>query len=76
MTNFATLADILSSCVTQVRSDSCSKLFAAATPPKGGAPTDTLTAAESVIRYPWYQPERLFRMLEETYPRARGKNHA
>ena len=73
MANFATLADVLSACVTQVRSDSCSKLFTAATPPKGGAPSDTLAAAESVIRYPWYQPERLIRFLEETYTVPEGK---
>ena len=43
--------------------DACDKLFAAATPPKGNAPTDTLTAAQSIARYPWYQPERLFALL-------------
>lgn len=73
MANFATLADVVSACVTQVTADACSKFFAAATPPRGSVPTDTLTAAESVIRYPWYQPERLFSLLEETYPVPEGK---
>src|SRR5262245_9903830 len=68
MANFATLADVLSGCVTRVTADACSKLFAAATPPKGDAPTDTLTAAQSIARYPWYQPERLFALLGEFYP--------
>src|SRR5262245_55963942 len=60
MANFATLADVLAGCATRVIADACAKLFAAAAPPKGNAPTDTLTAAQSIARYPWYQPERLF----------------
>src|SRR5215475_12971565 len=73
MANFATLADLLAGCVVQVTADSCSKLFAAATPPKGAAPTDTLTAAQSIARYPWYQPDRLFALLGEFYPIPQGK---
>jgi streptogramin lyase len=67
MANFATLANVLAACVTRVTPDACSRLFAAATPPKGSAPTDTLTAAESIARYPWYRPERVFALLE-LYP--------
>jgi len=73
MANFATLADVLSGCVTRVMADACSKLFAAATPPKGSAPTDTLTAAQSIARYPWYQPERLFALLDQFYAIPKGK---
>ena len=73
MANFATLADALSGCVTQVVNDACTKLFAAATPPKGNVPTDTLTAAQAIARYPWYQPERLFRLVGEFYPVPAGK---
>jgi hypothetical protein len=68
MANFATLADVLATCVTRVTADACDKLFAAATSPKGSAPTDTLTAAESVVRYPWYKPERLFALVDQFYP--------
>jgi hypothetical protein len=68
MANFATLADLLSACATRVKADSCSKLFAAATPPRGSAPTDTLTAAQSIARYPWYQSQQLFKLLGEFYP--------
>jgi hypothetical protein len=50
MANFATLANVLSGCVARVADDACGKLFAAATPPTGSAPTDTLTAAESIAR--------------------------
>jgi hypothetical protein len=49
------------------------KLFVAATPPKGGAPTDTLTAAQSIARYPWHQPERLFALLDQFYAIPKGK---
>src|SRR5262245_30116389 len=73
MANFATLADLLSGCGTRVKSDACSKLFAATTPPTGVAPTDTLAAAQSIARYPWYQPERLFALLDEFYPIPQGK---
>ncbi len=74
MANFATLADLLAGCVTRVTADACSKLFAAATPPTGSAPTDTLTAARSIARYPWYQPDKLFALLNDFYPVPPGKN--
>src|SRR6516164_480138 len=73
MANFATLADLLSGCTTQVKTDACSKLFAAATPPTGVAPTDTLTAAQSIARYSWYKPDGLFALLDEFYPVPQGK---
>jgi hypothetical protein len=73
MANFATLSDLLSGCATRVKPDACSRLFAAVTPPKGSAPTDTLTAAQAIARYPWYQPERLFRLLDDFYPVPAGK---
>jgi len=68
MANFATLADVLSGCVTRVRPDACSALYAATTSPTGVAPTNTLTAIESVAHYPWYRPERLFALLAHLYP--------
>jgi hypothetical protein len=73
MANFATLADMLSGCTTLVTVDACDKLFIATTPPKGAAPTDTLMAAQSTARYPWYRPERLFALLGELYPVPAGK---
>ena len=73
MANFATLADVLSACVRSVTADACSKLFAAATPPQGSAPTDTVAAAQSIARYPWYQPERLFELLDHLYAIPQGK---
>ncbi len=38
------------------------------------APTDTLTAAQSIARYPWRQPEQLFALLDTFYPVPQGKN--
>jgi len=73
MANFATLADVLAGCVTQVTADACSKLFAAAEPPQGSVPIDTLTAAHSIARYPWYKPERVFALLDQFYPVPQGK---
>lgn len=74
MANFATLADALAGCASRVTADACAQLFAAATPPKGAAPLDTLTAAQSIARYPWRQPERLFALLDSFYPVPQGKN--
>ena len=74
MANFATLANLLAGCITQVKPDACSRFFAAATPPEGGVPTDTLAAAESIARHPWHQPEKVFALLDDFYPVPKGKN--
>ena len=74
MANFATLADLLAGCATRVTADACPQLYTAAIPPKGDAPNDTLTAAQSIARYSWYKPERLFALLEQFYPVPQGKN--
>ena len=73
MANFTTLADVITGCVTRVMADACPQLYTAATPPKGDAPNDTLTAAQSIARYPWYQPEKIFALLEKFYPIPAGK---
>ena len=75
MANFATLADALAGCATRVSDDACGKLFAAATPPKGDAPTDTLTVAHSIARYPWFKPERVYALLDQFYPVPKGENY-
>lgn len=56
MANFATLANVLAGCATQVRPNACETLFLAAKGPVGGTPADTLMAAQSIARYSWYQP--------------------
>ena len=74
MANFATLADMLAGCAMLVTADACDRLFIAATSPKGSVPTDTLAAAQSIARYPWYQPQRLFALLDKFYPVPKGEN--
>ena len=74
MANFATLANLLAGCITQVTPDACSRLFAAATDPYGNVPTDSLLAAVSIARHPWNQPEKIFALLNDFYPVPQGKN--
>jgi hypothetical protein len=74
MANFATLADVLSGCVTRATADACTSLFSAAQPPQGSAPTDTLAAAQAIARYQWYKPTRIFALLDHYYPIPSGKN--
>ena len=68
LANFGTLANVMAGCATRVKPDACSRVFAAATPPVGSAPTDLLSAVESVVRYPSHQPEKLFALLDDFYP--------
>jgi hypothetical protein len=74
MANFATLADLLAACTTRVKADACNNLFAATTAPNGKVATDTLAAAQSIARNSWYQPEKLFALLDQFYPVPNGKN--
>ena len=74
MANFATLANALAGCVARVTPDACGKLYSAAKGPTGTTPADTLTAAQSIAKYPWYQPKRVFTLLEAFYPVPKGKN--
>jgi hypothetical protein len=60
LANFATLANVLTGCVTQVNADACNNLFTPATSPEGKAPADTLAAAESIAHAPWHNPEKIF----------------
>ena len=73
MANFATLADLISACVTRVTPNACSGLFAIAAPP-GWALSDTVNTAEAIALNPWYQPERLYALLDQLYPVPTGKN--
>jgi streptogramin lyase len=67
-----TLGILLSACVT-AKPDACNKLFEAATPPGGVAPTNTLSAAQNIARHPWHQADKLFGLLDEFYPVPAGK---
>jgi streptogramin lyase len=69
-----TLGSLLSACVTAIP-DACNKLFEAATPPGGIAPTNTLAAAQNIARHPWHQADKLFGLLDKFYPVPAGKRY-
>ena len=73
LANFGTLANVIAGCATRVTGDACNSLFAAATAPDGKVPTDTLAAADFIVRAPWHRPEKIFALLEKFYPIPRGK---
>ncbi|MGE0851005.1 MAG: hypothetical protein AB7O44_15485 [Hyphomicrobiaceae bacterium] len=73
LATFNTLAILLTGCITRVHDDACNKLFAAAAPPGGKAPTDTLAAAQNIARNPSHQAEKLFALLDVFYPVPAGK---
>ena len=69
MANFATLADALAGCTGRVVPRACAKLYAAASGPgETTGVSDTLTAAESIAKYPWYEPARVHALLATFYP--------
>lgn len=74
LAKFNTLGIILSGCITTLP-DACSKLFAAATPPTGKAPTNTLAAAHNIARFPWHNAAGVFALLDEFYPVSKGKRY-
>jgi hypothetical protein len=74
LANFATLASVMAGAITEVKADARSRFFAAATSPTGTVPTNTLAAVQSITRYPWYQPEKVFALLDDFYPVPKGKN--
>ena len=74
LAKFNTLGLLLSACVTDLP-DACDRLFEAATPPGGSAPTDTLQAAQNIARYPAHNAGKLFALLEAFYPVPQGKRY-
>ncbi len=74
MANFATLANLMAGCITQVTPDARERFLAAAADPWGKVPTDTLSADLSIARHPWHQPDKIFALLNDFYPVPKGKN--
>jgi len=72
LAKFNTLGNLLVACIKT--SSACEKLFKVATPPGGATPTDTLAAVTNIARYPWYQAQNLFALLNEFYPVPAGKH--
>jgi len=73
LATFNTLANLLAGCITRVHGDACSALFAAATPPGGAPPSNTLMAALNVARHSSYHAQSLFALLDAFYPVPAGK---
>ncbi len=69
-----TLGLFLSACVTAIP-EACNKLFKAATPPGGVAPTDTLSAAQNIARHPSHNADKLFGLLDAFFPVPKGKRY-
>jgi hypothetical protein len=68
-----TLANILAACVnsaggTAGDTSACGKLFTAATPNGGSAPTDTVTAAMNIAQHPGVNVPALFSLAPSTPP--------
>ena len=68
-----TLGGLLAGCIRRVKQDACERLFEASTPPGGGVPTDTLTAAHAIALHPWNKPEKLFALQDHFYPAEKGR---
>jgi streptogramin lyase len=73
MASFGTLSNVVAACVARVRPDACEALFRAATDPHGKVPASTLPALHSIARYPAYQPQRVFALLDQFYPTKEEK---
>jgi streptogramin lyase len=73
LATFNTLANLLTGCITRVQGDACDKFFAAATPPGGVVPTDTLTAVQNIARNPSHQAQKLFALFDAFYPVPKGE---
>lgn len=74
LATFNTLADLLAGCIARVRGDACNQFFAAATPPGGVTPTDTLTAAQAIAHNSAHHAQELFGLLDAFYPLLAGKH--
>jgi len=71
LAKFNTLGNLLSACVKTP--GACDRLFEVATPPGGATPTNTLSVAQNIARYPWHRAQELFALLDEFYPVPAGK---
>jgi streptogramin lyase len=57
------LADAIASCVNTDGGSGCTPLFTAATPSGGTMPTDTLTAALNIVKYPGQNVAAVFKAI-------------
>jgi hypothetical protein len=71
LSNFNTLASLVTYASTSASSDWRSRFFRAATPSGGTTPSNTLSAMAGIARQPWAHPKDLFALFEEAYPQAK-----
>ena len=72
-TQLNTLADSLAACVnstggTAGDTSACGRLFAAATPPGGAAPTDTVTAVIDIVQHPGQNVAAIYALAPDNAP--------
>ena len=71
LSNFNTLASLVTYAGTSASSDWRSRFFRAATPSGGTTPANTLSAMAGIARESWAHPKDLFALFEEAYPQAK-----
>jgi hypothetical protein len=71
LSNFNTLASLVTYASTSASSDWRSRFFRAATPDGGTTPSNTLGAIAGIARESWAHPKDLFALFEEAYPQAK-----
>ena len=71
LSNFNTLASLVTYASTSASDDWRSRFFRAATPSGGTTPSNTLGAMAGIAREPWAHPKDLFALFEEAYPQAK-----
>jgi hypothetical protein len=71
LSNFNTLASLVTYASTSASSDWRTRFFRAATPSGGTTPSNTLGAMAGIARQPWAHPKDLFALFEEAYPQAK-----
>jgi len=63
-----TLANILASCINSDGTTICQQLFTLVTPPQGTAPTDTITAALDILKFPSNNTAAIFALMSANSP--------
>ncbi len=71
LSNFNTLASLVTYASTSASDDWRSRFFRAATPSDGTTPSNTLGAMAGIESESWAHPKDLFALFEEAYPQAK-----
>jgi hypothetical protein len=71
LSNFNTLASLVTYAGTSASGDWRARFFRAATPSGGTTPSNTLGAIAGIARQSWAHPKDLYALFEEAYPQAK-----